>query len=236
MDLGQSPKSSKVSRKRPRPAYSCLECTRRKLRCSKQIPCSACVERGIEHLCRRRAESHSVGGKRSFPAKTTTLPETNHGLSDSLANTPASRISPTLLSSSQTTPVTSNSAHITTTPSPSTRQRQRPVENVTDDAAVMLEFLALNRQRVLQIAQIGQPQLSGGDSNTAPAFDLLFSLDQVRVMMLYHQESISWVHNVVHLPTFRGQCEQSFANSTQLKWSWASLYYAMLAVSLHRKS
>lgn len=232
MDLSRSSTSSKASRKRPRPAYSCVECTSRKLRCSKQIPCSACVERGIEHLCRRRAGSQSEAGKRSIPTTRTTSTATNNDSGDALANSPAPVRSSTVLSSSQTTPVTSNRAHAAIPHSPIARQRQKPVENVTEDAAVMLEFLALNRQCVLQIAQIGQPQLSGRNSNAVTNFDLLFTPNQVRAMMLYHQESISWIHNVVHLPTFREQCEQSFADPTQLERLWISLYYSMLAVNL----
>jgi len=232
MDSSRSSTSSKASKKRPRPAYSCVECTRRKLRCSKQIPCSACVERGIEHLCRSRAESQSEAGRRSIPTTRTTSAVTNNDPSGALANTPASRISSTVLSPSQPTPVTSDGAHTMTPHSSLDRPRQKPVENVIEDAAVMLEFLALNRQRVLPVAQIGQPQLSGRNSNTAPNFDPCFTPDQVRAMMLHHQESISWIHNVVHLPTFREQCEQSFANPTQLEWSWIGLYYSMLAVGL----
>lgn len=226
MDPSAASTPSKVSKKRPRPAYSCVECTRRKLRCSKQIPCSACIERGIEHLCRRRAESNSVAGRISVSTARTTLTVTNNDSCDALANTPAPGLS------SQTSPVTSDGAHATTPHSTLARPRQKPVENVTDEAAVILEFLALNRQRVLQIAQIGQPQLSGRNSNAAPNFDPLFTPNQVRAMMLYHQESISWIHNVVHLPTFREQCEQSFAVPRQLEWSWIGLYYSMLAVSL----
>jgi hypothetical protein len=93
------------------------------------------------------------------------------------------------------------------------------VEYVTEDVAVMLEFLALNRRRVLQFAQVGQSQHPGRNSDAAPAFDPLFTPDQVRAMMLYHQKSISWIHDVVHLPTFREQCEQSFADPTQLERS-----------------
>ncbi|QGA19014.1 hypothetical protein EYB26_006699 [Talaromyces marneffei] len=97
----------------------------------------------------------------------------------------------------------------------------------------MLEFLALNRQRVIQVAKVGQPQHSGRDSNTVETFDPLLTLEKIRAIMLYHEESISWIHNVVHLPTFRKQCEQSFADPTQIEGSWVGLYYAMLAVTLY---
>lgn len=180
MDPSAASTPSKVSKKRPRPAYSCVECMRRKLRCSKQIPCSACVERGIEHLCRRRSESNSVAGRISVSTARTTLTVTNNDSCDALAKTPAPWLS------SQTSPVTSDGAHTTAPHSTLAQPRQKPLENVTEDAAVMLEFLALNRQRVLQIAQIGQPQLSGRNSNAAPKFDPLFTPNQVRAMMLYH--------------------------------------------------
>lgn len=223
---------STARRKRPRPAYSCIECTRRKLRCSKQIPCSACIERGIEQLCRRRPESESVAGRRSCRTTRTESPTTNNDLSHASRNTPASVISSSVLSPPQSTPTASDGIQIARSHAPLNRPRQKPVENIAQDAAVMLEFLALNRQRVIQVAKVGQPQHSGRDSNTVETFDPLLTLEKIRAIMLYHEESISWIHNVVHLPTFRKQCEQSFADPTQIEGSWVGLYYAMLAVSL----
>jgi hypothetical protein len=42
----------RVSQRAPR---SCQPCSRRKLRCSKQIPCSACVSRGVPDDCCRES-------------------------------------------------------------------------------------------------------------------------------------------------------------------------------------
>ncbi|PYI12916.1 hypothetical protein BO99DRAFT_486158 [Aspergillus violaceofuscus CBS 115571] len=218
--------SSGHRRKRPRPSYSCMECTRRKLRCSKQIPCSACVERGVAQYCRRRTGSNDRGTPSVTPC------------SDAINN-----LSP----ASHSSPVRTQQGNITTSPmNPDTidvhcavpmlqesRPRRRVVDNVNEDAAVMLEFLALSRQRVSQIAQIDQTHIRGQSSILTEAYELLFTLKQVRTMMAYHQDCISWIHNVVHLPTFRDQCESLFADPTKVQPCWLALYYAMLAVTLY---
>jgi hypothetical protein len=96
----------------------------------------------------------------------------------------------------------------------------------------MLEFLALSRQNVLQVAQIEQAQSPQLNNKVLETFDPLFTKNQVRTLMLYHQECISWIHNVVHLPTFRDQCQHLFISNADLQGGWLALYYAMLAVSL----
>jgi len=105
----------------------------------------------------------------------------------------------------------------------------------------MLEFLALGRQRILQVAQVEQQSQLGAaqdydDDTSNSACGLLFTPSQVRSMMHYHQESIAWIHNVVHMPTFREQCEKLFANPTECQGLWLGLYYAMLAVHSTRLS
>lgn len=184
--------------RRNRPSYSCTECTRRKLRCSKKIPCSACTERGVAHTCKRRSSN----------IQKTSQVETI--------------ISPT--ASSGTLPV-----------SPSTTEDaqvslQDDVSNINGDAAVMLEFLALNRQQVIQAAQLEEAQLPEASSLAENSADLLFPAYRIRCMMHYHQMNLAWVHNVVHMPTFIAQCERAIYGNKMLEPSWYSLYYAMIAV------
>ncbi|RAH75893.1 putative C6 transcription factor [Aspergillus japonicus CBS 114.51] len=239
--------SSGHRRKRPRPSYSCMECTRRKLRCSKQIPCSACVERGVAQYCRRRTGS-SVSEARDpspvFGASSTRRIPDDRGTPSVI---PCSDAINNLSPASHSSPVRTQQGNITTSPmNPDTidvhcavpmlqesRPRRRVVDNVNEDAAVMLEFLALSRQRVSQIAQIDQTHIRGQSSILTEAYELLFTLKQVRTMMAYHQDCISWIHNVVHLPTFRDQCESLFADPTKVQPCWLALYYAMLAVTLY---
>ncbi|KAL4881910.1 hypothetical protein BJY04DRAFT_217976 [Aspergillus karnatakaensis] len=228
-------------RKRPRPSYSCEECTRRKLRCSKHIPCSACVERGIAQLCRRRPGHASAAARIRSPA--TPIP-TEHNiilndpyLATSTRETPH-ETEPQARAEDQpgvpeSTPSTSN-APSSNGPA---RSRHKIVDNVTEDAAVTLEFLASGRQRILQVAQIehlSPPDAALDDMGNAAG--LLFTPSQVRSMMHYHQESIAWIHNVVHMPTFHDQCEKSFAKPSECQGLWLSLYYAMLAVTLYHMS
>lgn len=44
--------------KRNRYQYSCLQCQRRKQRCSRTYPCEKCVQRGIAHLCSPPSNLH----------------------------------------------------------------------------------------------------------------------------------------------------------------------------------
>ncbi|KAH9852903.1 hypothetical protein C2E23DRAFT_729689 [Lenzites betulinus] len=44
--------SGKVKRTRRRQRLNCVECTRKRTKCDRQIPCSTCVSRGIPQLCR----------------------------------------------------------------------------------------------------------------------------------------------------------------------------------------
>ncbi|KAL4889433.1 putative C6 transcription factor [Aspergillus ambiguus] len=233
-------------RKRPRPSYSCVECARRKLRCSKNIPCSACVERGISQLCRRRADNAAKVSPRTDGDRTTRSDLRHRETSTSA---PRSGTSSNNISSSpppvqiHTTGQVQGTDHIypeqptvaqTPVHLPQTSQPRRSiVDNVTEDAAVMLEFLALSRKRVLQIAEIEQSQSTQRSNSALETFDPVFTADQVRAMMSYHQKYISWIHNVVHLPTFREECERHFTNPAEVQGGWLSLYYAMLAVTLY---
>ncbi|KAI0742832.1 hypothetical protein C8Q80DRAFT_1259211 [Daedaleopsis nitida] len=47
-----NPGPGKVKQTRRRQRLSCVECTRRRQKCDRQVPCSLCVTRGIPHLCR----------------------------------------------------------------------------------------------------------------------------------------------------------------------------------------
>lgn len=229
--------------KRPRPSYACMECTRRKLRCSKHIPCSACVERGLTQLCRRRTEDATRAPLPSADRTGRPSPDSRPRVSS--ASTLWSEASGNHLINSLSEHIPalgdrprveqSSSGPSCAAPSPMHLPQSRPahrkiVDNVSENAAVMLEFLALSRQSVLQIAEVGRSQSPPRNETVVETFDPVLTADQVRAMMLYHQECISWIHNVVHLPTFRDQCEQLFIDTAALQGGWLAVYYAMIAV------
>jgi hypothetical protein len=194
--------------KRQRQSLSCTECTRRKLRCTKRIPCMACIERGIANQCQRRSEP--------------TRKETRRRIS-SLESVQPPAIQPVTSSNRR-----SCSPELTAQPSAASHSAPSVLNSVTQDAAVMLEFLALSRRHVLQVAQVDRFQRAETISN---AYELLFTVAQVRNLMSYHQECIAWIHNVVHMPTFREQCEDRLSTRARsIEADWLSLYYAMLAV------
>ncbi|KAJ5110658.1 C6 transcription factor [Penicillium argentinense] len=226
--------------KRQRPSYSCTECTRRKLRCSKQIPCLACIERGTAQDCRRRDDLESRRGSRrtrSRGVEGLDPPATLTGyesLADSAepANTP---LSYNIDATANCSPGMSAKVEVSSgkpTEAPGLRQSPKILDSVSQDAAVMLEFLALSRQQVLHLAQIDQPS-QNGDRCLPDATDMVFTATQVDNMMTYHQECIAWIHNIVHMPTFREQCSLSLNSVDAIEGAWLSLYYAMLAVTLY---
>ncbi|KAF4620331.1 hypothetical protein D9613_000355 [Agrocybe pediades] len=45
-------KAAKEKKTRRRLRLSCVECTKRRQKCDRKYPCSLCVTRGVEHLCR----------------------------------------------------------------------------------------------------------------------------------------------------------------------------------------
>lgn len=199
------PSPSRVTRQRQ--SYSCTECTRRKLRCSKQIPCLACIERGIAHGCRRRSQSIRKETERNNPPSKSANPLTLRGAS---------------------TNTTSGPPAITLQQSINSELGPNAVDSVTQDAAVMLEFLALSRQHVLEAAQVDQPQKPETLSRT---YELLFTETQVKELMKYHQDCIAWIHNVVHVPSFLEQCEERLCSGgASIEGGWLSLYYAIFAV------
>ncbi|KAL3493328.1 hypothetical protein BJX62DRAFT_223981 [Aspergillus germanicus] len=240
-------------RRRARPSYSCVECTRRKLRCSKHIPCSACVERGLSQTCRRRPEAQASRTAKRRPATVSRVPITPGEYGDGHRRVEDEPLGPTTIDSQLSlhvpVPASAFAAAAAASHAPSSRNNnntpQRPrnkiVDNVTEDAAVMLEFLALSRRRILEVAQVErQPQPSeirggvgvGVEERSEPL--VVFTPNQVRSMMRYHQDYIAWIHNAVHLPTFREQCERFFADPAGDQWGlWLGLYYAMLAVTLY---
>ena len=116
----------------------------------------------------------------------------------------------------------------------SSSTQPRLVDGVAGDAAVTLEFLALGRQRVLQSVPDGELMGSEALLSIFPnSFNPILSEDQVRALMIYHEANVAWIHNVVHLPTFRDECDAYFSKGVIPSDFWVALYYAMLSVCLN---
>lgn len=55
---------------------ACTECTRRKVKCDKEIPCNNCIKKGIQNACTRDTESTPTFTHASVAP--TTLPDVQH--------------------------------------------------------------------------------------------------------------------------------------------------------------
>ncbi|KAK9425599.1 putative Zn(2)-C6 fungal-type domain-containing protein [Seiridium unicorne] len=203
----------RVSQRKP---LSCSECTRRKLRCSKTIPCTSCLDRGLEATCARekvivrkkQQRAPSIGETSSHGAATATG---SLSLGSDLSGSPLTVES--LCDGS----------------SPDTFKSQHPSAAVPDDAPVTLENLALGRQRILNMQSPSATTTGDVGSGWLPAeVDFLVTLDQARILLDYHSRNLAWIHNVLHMPTFVDECEAAFNRYTFKSRAWIALFYAFL--------
>ncbi|KAE8151317.1 hypothetical protein BDV25DRAFT_152784 [Aspergillus avenaceus] len=207
--MGDRNIAAKKRRISQRKSVSCTECTRRKLRCSKVIPCSACVDRGKSNLCHRRNTNSST-------APTPDIDDLNQ-------RNPPVRNPPTRLSTDLNHP---------TIDLPVQEKQQKisgePVDGVAQDAAITLEFLALGRQRVLR-----QSSPVSSLYNAQALADPVLTALQVRSLLVYHEENIAWMHNVLHMPTFRDQCNMFLDTGVPVSSFWLPLYYTVLSSTVY---
>ncbi|KAF2805610.1 uncharacterized protein BDZ99DRAFT_540148 [Mytilinidion resinicola] len=217
---------------------ACADCTRRKIKCDKEIPCSNCIKSYVftpplevhhgesavvETLSKRIAELearlNSTGAMRpSMPA----MPA------------PGSRYVPPLASSS------SGLAHTDTRP----RQGSE-----IEDAASILEFLAWGRMKNPDHHEAIQPKSpaagapgAGGAENAMSELQVLQlhlpDRRQVCQLVDWHLESLLWYHGSFHAPTFRSQLQEFYDThngsilSSGISLQWAALLFSVLAGSL----
>lgn len=228
-------------RKSQRSVLSCTECARRKTRCSKSIPCSSCVDRGKAHDCHR--ETVAVVRKRDPPivsaSITSSIPESQGPLSTKSQSNNQSSPS----SASQAVPTPYSAAGGVRTDHELLGRSNSPVIVPTNETVVTLEFLTHGRNNILTLHNasnqtadsVDSPDVAdlfseGSTTNVAaPSWDTVLSAQEARLLLKYHQENIAWMHDVVHMPTFKQEFESNLTQSTCDR-SWIALYYAILCV------
>jgi hypothetical protein len=206
----------RVSQRKP---LSCSECTRRKLRCSKTIPCTSCLDRGLEATCARE----KVIVRKKHQRSSSTGAASSH---EAAATTGTLSLSSELSGS----PLTVDS--FCDAPSPEVSKSQHPSAAVPDDAPVTLENLALGRRRILDM-QHADGTLSGVDDSAwlPTEIDFVVSIQQAKTLLGYHDRNLGWIHNVLHMPTFVEECELAFTQYIVKSRAWIALFYAFLCVS-----
>ncbi|PVI04812.1 hypothetical protein DM02DRAFT_517889 [Periconia macrospinosa] len=244
----------------PRSRLACSACTRRKVKCSKTVPCTNCTRRGEEALC--GTDSNHITQQSS--------PQPSLSLSRAQELEYLRRRIDEL--QDQTVENNSNRAHQTHSPldirapeisqSPrdaSTSQYERQEENdatettndsVIQDAASILEFLAWGRRKDPDVHNIVSPEVEHTDlhENTPDPFSdcssltvvqlLIPSASHVQQLVDYHCDDLLWYHGSFFTPTFRTQLQifwdrhDGKLTSPGINLQWVALLFSVMAGSL----
>ena len=228
-----------------RSRLTCAACAKRKVKCSKTVPCDNCIRRGQKDTC----GVDELHGDVSPPRRPS---DQRSDELDYLRQRVAQLESETCQR---------RSANIATPPGtlqPETPNDRLPDESadepddtaVSRDTATVLEFLAWGRRKephchtVASLEPVDDVPIGVGsgifdDLSQLSVLQLLLpSPHQVRQLVEYHHESLLWYHGSYFVPTFQAQLRDFYDRdngiieraSTDLQW--VALLFAILTASL----
>lgn len=240
---------SSTHRVTQRAPKSCVYCSRRKLRCSKNIPCTNCVDRGIQVRCHREAVTLSSLSLQQKSRQQSSPVETERRASQSLTMTSIS-------GSPSTAPVEdqmrcnfgalrqSRPARATESSSDVFMNIQEPIDTIpvegnevssmgpsegdlAIEAAMSLESLAWGTAHVEHNKLLPSSTMLG----LMEELQSFVTTQKVRDILRFHKANVAWMHNVVYMPLFIRECESYLTRRLQRDAAWLSLYCAVLCVS-----
>ncbi|KAK1533136.1 hypothetical protein CPAR01_09844 [Colletotrichum paranaense] len=116
------------------------------------------------------------------------------------------------------------------------------------EATATLEFLTHGRRSLLKLTE-APPRPSTTRVSTSPgslsctttatgiefgtsnvSWDTILSPDEARRLLAYHEVRLAWMHNVVHMPTFLNEFEDSLKEEPRDR-TWVALYHALLCTT-----
>lgn len=236
---------ARQARRSQRSVQTCTNCARRKIKCSKTIPCAACVRQNKTASCQRE-EVAVVTRQSTTRSRASILQEdpsiasqaravTTHSAGERQATNSRSvhlaniHALPTGSSGHDSLPQIHDEILeqlLALTSSPESR--------LTNEAAAMLEFLTHGRRNILN-QFIGRETAHTTPvtphSSSVQCWDVFLSIENARTVLGLHQTHLTWMHNVVHMPTFLAEFEENLTRMDCDK-SWLALYYALLSVWL----
>ncbi|CAI6079997.1 unnamed protein product [Clonostachys chloroleuca] len=244
-----------LTRQSQRAVKTCTQCARRKIRCSKTVPCTACVRKRIEEYCHR--EPVRVVTKHMAVVETGSVDdratETFTGRSESedverpdsrrirvnIVENPTGTTQSTLAYSDSVATV-HDSGKID---EESLSVAALPSSRLTNDKAASLEFLAYGRRGTLNhlggledsLSYSGSrdqdiQEIIGARYHHLVEWDAIFPLEKARALLNMHGKHIAWMHNVVHMPSFIEQFDINAASGL-CEQPWLALYYAILTAT-----
>ncbi|KAF5684567.1 hypothetical protein FCIRC_3910 [Fusarium circinatum] len=222
-----------------RSVFACTNCSRRKIKCSKTIPCTACVRQNKAAQCHREpvavVSRRSVGRSRASTALDDPPPVVVPAPEAANLTT----VSPTSIEEVPTTTVNPEARSITTSSNDSLPQiDERMIEQLlaslstpdtrlTNEAAAKLEFLTHGRRNILN-QFIGRESISTSMVQPVQKWDTFLPVEDARSLLALHEKHLSWMHNTVHVPTFLREFDESILK-IECDRSWIALYYALLS-------
>jgi hypothetical protein len=231
------PKSGNKDKKSPvRRTLSCLPCRHRKLKCSRNVPCTTCSRYGREEECLLHPPPSLAidlkprrPGKRAIPRRETgphypaltSLPASESRTRVALTgNLSSAENGPVILSPQST----SFSSHSTVASSTSPRDTlDLPADAVLQPSAYTLASLGTSRRKHnAHDFQIWRQYLV---SQVPTRF-------QCDILIAYYFEHIGWFFQSIHQPSFRNEYYSYWRNSNDtVDVLWLSLLYILLAVA-----
>ncbi|KAF5650662.1 transcriptional regulatory [Fusarium sp. NRRL 25303] len=224
-----------------RSVLACTNCSRRKIKCSKTIPCTACVRQNKAAQCQREpvavVSRRSVGRSRAStalgdpPPVIVPVPEA------------ASRaqVSPTSIDEVATlNPTAGSIARSSNESLPHIDERMieqllaslsTPDTRLTNEAAAMLEFLTHGRRNILN-QFTGRESISTSMTQPVQKWDTFLPVEDARSLLVLHEKHLTWMHNTVHMPTFLREFDENILKF-ECDGNWIALYYALLSQTLY---
>ncbi|KAI1370068.1 hypothetical protein F4677DRAFT_458154 [Hypoxylon crocopeplum] len=252
--------SSTQRRVTQRAPQSCVYCSRRKLRCSKTIPCSNCVERGIQVRCHREAvtlSTHSLQQKsrhHSSPIETEGMKISQNiavtGVSGSYPNAPAPaeeqmrcnfgaprQSRPARAMESSRPDVLMNTQEPTDTVPVPVEGNEVSSMGPSDgdlaiEAAMSLESLAWGTTHVEHNKFLPSSTILA----LMEELKTVITTQKARDILHFHKTNVAWMHNVVYMPLFIKECEGYHTGRLQRDAAWLSLYCAVLCTGVYYMS
>lgn len=221
-------------RRSQRQPLACCHCTRAKLRCSKDLPCTRCRTKGL--ACSREA---------------VIVAARNINITQNQAS--KGRSTERLVQSSPTQPTPVQDEGIEAQPSGINDQQplcnntsapssSQPATTLTspqfEDLPTAIEGLAWGRHQCHRYPhkECRRPTYSASASGkhfiSNDLLPKLPDLDTSRMLVKFHLEQLAWYHNTIHVPTFMACCEVFWHSGAMPDPQWLPLYLSVLSASM----